>query len=295
MNTTTVNFKLVKKIKDDKFNIDDLHHYNLSIQVGTRDFQLLVTDGRKNNVLQLEDFILSSVTSYKELTLVLEEIFDKHHLLKAGFWKNIRIGFKNNKFSLVPSALFSKEGLIDYLKINADINPDRDKILYYKHTQNDAVNVFSVNKFLYEWIVGNYPVNKIECIHQSSSIIDGILSQVKKYQENNIFLYIDRFKLHVISTRNRKLEYYNQFVIKKFSDYIKYIMTVMKGLNHSQSKTPVVLWGYIGKQSPHYLEFSKYIKNLSFGERPDFLKFGYFFDEVQDHHFFDLYGLQVYN
>lgn len=293
MNTTTVNYKLVKKLKDDKFNVDDLHHYNLSIQIGTRDFQLLVIDGRKQRVLLLEDFILSSVSSYKELTLILDEIFDDHHLLKAGFWKNIRVGFKNNKFSLVPSALFSKDGLYDYLKINADIDPGRDKILYHKHTRNDVVNVFSVNKILYDWIVGNYPKNKIECIHQSSSIIDGVLSQVKNYQENCIFLYIDRFKLHVITTKKRKLEYYNQFVIKKFSDYIKYIMTVMKGLGHDQSKTPVILWGYIGKQSPHYQEFSKYIKNLSFGERPDFLKFGYFFDEVQDHHFFDLYGIQV--
>jgi len=290
---TTVKNKLVKKIKDDKFDVEDLHHYNLSIQIGTRDFQLFVTDSRKNKALLLEDFILSNVSSYSELTQILEELFDDHHLLKVGFWKNIRIGFKNNKFSLVPASLFSKDGAYDYLKINADIDPDRDKILYYKHKQNEAVNVFSVNKILHEWVVNNYKKINIECIHQSSSIIEGVLSQEKHYDENNIFLYIDRFKLHVITTRNRKLEYYNQFVIKQFSDYIKYIMTVMKGLGHNQSKTPVVLWGYIGKQSPHYLEFSKYIKNLSFGERPDFLKFGYFFDEVQNHHFFDLYGLQV--
>ncbi len=293
MNKTAVNNKLVKKIKDEKFDVMDLHHYNLSFQIGTRDFQLLVTDSRTNNALLLEDYILSNVASYHELTNVLEELFDNHHLLKAGFWKNIRIGFKNNKFSLVPASLFSKDGVYDYLKINADIDPGRDKILYYKHTQHDAVNVFSVNKIIYEWVVNNYQKIELEWIHQSSSIIEGVLSQEKKYQENNIFLYIDRFKLHIITTRNRKLEYYNQFVIKQFSDYIKYIMTVMKGLGHNQSNTPVVLWGYIGKQSPHYLEFLKYIKNLSFGVRPDFLKFGYFFDEVQDHQFFDLYGLQV--
>jgi len=293
LNTKTINNKLVKKIKDDKFDVMDLHHYNLSFQIGTRDFQLLVTDSRTNKALLLEDFILSNVPSYKELTKTLDGLFDSHQLLRAGFWNKIRIGFKNNKFSLVPSSLFSEDGMYDYLKINAKIDPGRDKILYYRHTQNEAVNVFSVNKVLYEWVVNNYEKINVECIHQSSNIIEGVLSQVKKYQENNIFLYIDRFKLHVITTRNRKLEYYNQFVIKQFSDYIKYIMTVMKGLDYNQSQTSVVLWGYISKQSAHYQEFSKYIKNLSFGERPDFLNFGYFFDEVQDHHFFDLYGLQV--
>ena len=67
----------------------------------------------------------------------------------------------------------------------------------------------------------------------------------------------------------------------------------MKGLNRNQKTSDVVLWGYIGKQSPHYNEFYKYIKNISFGDRPGYLKFGYMFDEVQDHHFFDLYSMHV--
>ena len=293
MSATTVSYKLVKKVKDSKFDVEDLHHYALSIQIGTRDFQLLVTDSRDNRVLLLEDFILSSITSYKGLTESLEEIFDEHHLLRAGFWKKIKVSFKNNKFALVPASLFDKSSMIDYVRINANVDPERDELMYYKHINCDAVNVFAVNKTLHNWVKQAYATKKIECVHQSSNIIEGIMSQVKHYQENNIFLYVDRFKLHIIATKNRKLQYYNQFVIKQFSDYIKYIMTAMKGLDHDQRETSVVLWGYIGKKSPHYQEFAKYIGNLSFGDRPDFLKFGYFFDEVQDHHFFDLYGLQI--
>lgn len=293
MKTAAVSFKLVKKIKDDKFDVEDLHYYSLSIQIGIRDLQLLVTDLRVNKVLLLEDFIITSVSSYKELTENLDELFDNHHLLQVGFWKKVKISFKNNKFSLVPSALFSKDALFDYLKVNATINPEKDELMYYKHLQCDAVNVFSVNKVLFNWVKEIYKHRKIEYVHQSSNIIEGILSQVKHYQDNNIFLYIDRFKLHILATKKGKLQYYNQFVIKQFADYIKYLMTAMKGLDHDQINTNVVLWGYIGKKSPHFLEFSKYIKNLSFGYRPDFLNFGYFFDEVQDHHFFDLYGLQI--
>ncbi|MEO1096986.1 MAG: DUF3822 domain-containing protein, partial [Bacteroidota bacterium] len=66
-----------------------------------------------------------------------------------------------------------------------------------------------------------------------------------------------------------------------------------KGLNRSQKTSDVILWGYIGKQSPHYNEFYKYIKNISFGDRPSYLKYGYMFDEVQDHHFFDLYSMHL--
>ena len=292
MNTlTTVNYKLLKKIKDDKFDVDDLHHYKLSMQIGTHDFQLIIVDSRKNKILLLEDYILASSKTYKELTNKLGDLFNNHHLLKAGFWKAIKVSFKNNKFSLVPAPLFSKDSLYDYLRVNARINPQTDELQYYKHIQCDAVNVFSVNKSLYNWLETMYKQTSIGYLHQASGLIEGVMSQLKHYEDNNIFLYIDRFKLHIITTRNKKLEYYNQFAIKQFSDYIKYIMTVMKELGHHQKTTPVILWGYIGKQSPHFQEFSKYIKNLSFGERPDFLKFRYFFDEVQDHHYFDLYSL----
>jgi hypothetical protein len=96
-----------------------------------------------------------------------------------------------------------------------------------------------------------------------------------------------------MSCKNGNLLYYNQFAIKQFSDYIKYIMLVLKSLNLSQQNSQVVLWGYIGKNSPHYNEFYKYINNVIFGHRPKFLTFGYMFDEVQDHHFFDLYGMSL--
>jgi hypothetical protein len=291
--TTTVSYKLIKKIKDDKFAVDDLQHYSLLLQVGVRDFQLCVVDTRSNQCLLLEDFILASVKSYSQLTEALESIFDNHHLLKAGFWKSVKVAFKNNKFSLVPASLFSNTSVLDYLSLNVKVDPEKEELLYYKQIKTDAVNTFAVNKVLYKWLIYAYPNIKLELIPQSSGLIEGVLSQINHHKPNSLFLYVDRFKLHIVTTRNGKLEYYNQFVIKQFSDYIKYIMTVMKGLGHNQKTTPVVLWGYVGKQSPHFHEFAKYIKNLSFGDRPDFLKYGYFFDEVQDHHFFDLYSLYL--
>lgn len=291
--TTTVSYKLIKKIKDDKFEVDNLHHYTLLLQIGIRDFQLCVVDSRNNKCLLLEDFILASVNSYGQLTELLENVFDDHHVLKAGFWKNIKVAIKNNKFSLVPTSLFSKSSVLDYLKHNVKVDPNREEPLYYKHIKTDAVNTFTINKVLYNWLQEKYTNLNIGYLPQSSGLIEGVLNQIKRHKPNNIFLYVDRFKLHIITTRNGKLEYYNQFVIKQFSDYIKYIMTVMQGLGHDQKSTPVILWGYVGKQSPHFHEFAKYIRNLSFGDRPDFLKFGYMFDELQDHHFFDLYSIYL--
>ena len=67
----------------------------------------------------------------------------------------------------------------------------------------------------------------------------------------------------------------------------------MKAMGMDQATSRVVLWGYIGNNSPHYQEFIKFVRNVSFGARPKHLKFGYLFDEMQDHHFFDLYSLSL--
>lgn len=293
MKTAIKEYKLLKKIKDKDFDVDNLHQYNLHILSGNRDLQFTVSDSANGQCLLLEDYAISRVKTYKELISILNDLFDNHQLLKAGFWKSVKIGVKNNKFSLIPSKLFDKTSLFDYLKLNCKVNTETDQLLYYKHLKSDAVNCFAINKQLYNWFRSIYPKIEIGFVHQSSTLIEGVLGQISQYPDDSIFLYVDRFKLHVISSRNKKLEYYNQFSIKKFQDYIKYIMLVFNGLKRSQQTTNVVLWGYIGKQSTHYHEFIKYIKHVSFGERPKFYSYGFVFDELQDHYFFDTYNLQL--
>lgn len=293
MSTTTAGYKLIKKVKDAKFDVDNLHQYNLLIQIGVRDLQVSIIDSSNNQVLLLEDYVLPSVKTYTELKNMLAGLFEDHHLLTAGFWKTVRISIKNNKFSLVPSSLFVKEAALDYLRLNSKVNPDSEEVLYYKHIQSDAICVFAMSKKLVEWFRGLYPNAEVGFVHQSSALIEGAINFSKTQKKDSVYLYIDRFKLHVITLKNGQLEYYNQFAIKQFGEYIRYIMLVIKGLNKSQKNTDVVMWGYIGKQSPHYNEFYKFIKNISFGERPNYLKYGFVFDELQEHHFFDLYSMHL--
>ena len=293
MKTAKKEYKLFKKIKEDKFEVNQLHNYDLNLLLGNRDLQLSVVDNRSNRCLIIEDFIISSIDSYGKLVNVFEQIFDDHHLLKAGFWSSVKVGIKGNKFALVPESLFNPESIFDYLKFNCKVNKEYDQLMYYKHSKSEAVNTFAIDTRLYNWLDSLYTDKKISYFHQSSALIEGVIEQLDNYPKDSVFVYVDRFKLHIITSKNNKLEYYNQFYIKQFSDYIKYIMTVMKGLNRNQLKTNVVLWGYLGKQSKHYNEFAKYIKNITFGSRPKFLNFGYPFDELQDHHYFDLYNVHL--
>jgi hypothetical protein len=294
LETAALNYKLIKKIKDERFDEDKIHQYELLIHIGTRDLQVAVMDPAEPRMLLLEDYVFPSLSSNQELMNLLEQLFDAHPFLKAAFWKHVRVAIKNNKFAQVPQVLFVEEARSEYLKYNAHITTD-EEILFVQNPRAQAVTIFAISRELHTWLKKLYPNHEVIFMHQSAVLIEGIVNFAQKRKDNHLYIYVDRFKLHIVSCDQGKLLYYNQFVIKQFSDYIRYIMLVIKSLNLDQRTSQVMLWGYIGKNSPHYHEFYKYINNVVFGHRPSYLKFGFMFDEVQDHHFFDLYSMYLLN
>ena len=293
MQAATQSYKLIRKIKDDLFDEEFLDLYHLLINIGAHDFQLMVLDPADNKALLLEDFVLPGLTSQEDLIHILEQLFDSHALLKAGFWKKIKICVKNGRFVQVPDKLFTADAVDEYLKFNAGFDPGREDCLSVLNDRANAVTVFAVDRELREWLADVYPHNPPIYLHQSAALIEGTLHIASGRDDNPLYIYVDRFKLHIMACEEGKLLYYNQFAIKQFSEYIKYIMLVLKTLEMDQRSSRVILWGYIGRNSPHYHEFYKYISNVTFGDEPDFLNFSYVFDEVPEHHYFDLYSLHL--
>lgn len=293
MQAATVSYKLIKKIKDDKFDEEKLHLYKLLIQLGVRDLQVAVIDTVDNRLLFFEDYVLGDLSSHEELIELVRGLFESHPILMAGFWKHVIFSIKNNKMIQVPASLFVEEAAAEYLTFNASFDSEKEAVLFCQNKLTDAITVFSFQKELSEWIKSIYVNTSVSIVHQSAALIEGVLDYSKSVTGTPLYIYVDRFKLHILSSQAGKLIYYNQFPIKQFTDYVKYIMLVIKGLNLDQNTSQVILWGYIGKNSPHYQEFYKYIRNVVFGSRPTHIKFGYMFDEVQEHHFFDLFSLNL--
>jgi hypothetical protein len=286
-------YKLIRKIKDERFDVDLINQYNLMIHVGSRDLQVGVVDPSQEKMLWLEDFVFPSLSSNEELLGTLEQLFDDHQLLKAAFWKSVKVSIKNNKFVQVPDVLYVDESKAEYLQFNASMDAEKECVETVTNRQSKAATVFTFPKELKDWFTKLYPSTNLLFLHQSAVLIEGITRISEFRKDYPLYIFVDRFRLHILAARQGKLIYYNQFVIRQFSEYVKYIMLVMKTLNFDQEKSQIVLWGYIGKNSPHYNEFYKYIQNVVFGYRPKYLKFGYHFDEIQDHHFFDLYSMHL--
>lgn len=282
------NYKILRKIKDDTFDVDKLHDYCLSLQIGIRDLQLCVIDTTTNKCLLVEDFVFLDVKTINTRLLVVQKLFENHHLLMAGFWHSIKVAFKSHKFTLVPSDHFIPQSANEYLEVNSPVKPSSEEVFHYKHIGSNAVNVFAADKKLTNWLKSIYKQKEVQVLHQGSALIEGIHRYDDHSHEKSMFCLIDKGVMHLIVSQDHKLHYYNQFAVKSSEDYLRYIMLVFKQLSLSQKTSKLILWGDISQDSAHVKLLSKYIRNISFGGKPSYLKFNYQFDEIADHRYFDV-------
>lgn len=285
-------FRLLKKIKDPKFEVDRLDFYSLSLFIGQKDFQILVTDSETNRCLLLEDYVFDPEIDESDKFAVIKFIFDDHHLLLANFWKSVTLIIKNRVFSFVPKNLFKEENLSAYLRINTSFNPAMDEVMLTYHKQLDFVNVFSVPRSIVRLISKVYPGKKINFVHQSSSLVNGVISE-NELGSKDVVIYIDRFGMHILIAKDKKLIFYNQYIIKRFSDYTKFIKMVANELQFDLENDKISLYGYLGKNTPHFNELKKTMRRLTLGNRPENLNFGYVFDEILEHQYFDLFCIDM--
>ncbi len=287
-NTST--YKRVNRVKDTKFTIDELDHYSLVMQVGIYDLQFAVVDSQDNQCMAVEDYILKGVKTVNSRLRLIKDILDNHEFLTAGFWKDVKLCLKTHKFTLVPANMFVQENAADYLALNSEIKTSFEEVNYYKQISVDTVNVFAAETKLCRWIESIYKKKKVHVIHQGSALIEGILKHADHVQEKGMYCFFDRGIVHMVVTENDQLLFYNQFAARKKEDFLKYIMLVFQELKMDPKSNPLFIWGFIKQNSDEMTLFKKYIRNISFGSKPSFLRYSYLFDEVQDHLYFDVMG-----
>ena len=289
--TDSTSYSLKVQAKAESLSVDQLQDYTLSIQVGIRDLQLCVTDSADNSLKLLEDYTFDGIKSVNTRIAVLDKLFNEHSLIKAGFWNAVKLSVKTHKFTLVPQSVFAKEAALDYLTVNCDIREKSEGVEYYKQISSDAVTVFALDRKLKKWMDEVYETQTIQVVHQGSALLEGILKYDDHAHDKMMFCYFDQGILHAFVTLKQKVLYYNQFAVRESQDYLKYIMLVFKELELNQKTTNVIVWGGIMQNSPHVELLRKYIRNISFGNRPTFLKTSYEFDEIPDHQYFDLLNI----
>ncbi len=292
---TIVRYKLSNSVKDSRLETENLAKYHLSFQVNFELFRICVIDGETNRCLFLEDYKLFDIYTTSDLLDQLDILFEDHVLIKAGFWKSITLGIKNTQFSLVPESLFERDYLKEYLILNTTLDREADEEYhFFKQKQTEAINVFATNNRLTDWFRKTYPLKQIRVIHHTSSMIEGILLQKDLAPaEKSVYIQVEQYFLTITVKEGKKLIFCNSFTFNTSEDFVYFILFVFDQLELNPEKCPVIVFGEITHDSESFSKLYKYIRNLSFGSKPEFIRFGYQFDEVFDHRYFDLYNMHL--
>ena len=289
---TKKSFLLVHRIKDESFNIEELHDYVLSLQIGVKDLQCCVTNALQKVVL-FEAYSFENIKTVNTRVQVIADIYKNSDFLSAGFWKNIMVSFKTHKFTLVPENLYADNSDIDFLEVSNVINPIIETTHHCLHKSLGLVNVFTGDLRLMKLLKSFYQSTEIRVLHQGSTFIEGITGVAPTYEEKEMMICVDRGIFHIVIVENDSLHYYNQFAIKKNEDGLRYIMLLFQELSLQQDKTKITFWGNIDSNSKFISLLKKYVRNISFGKRPSSITFGYEFDDVPEHQFFDLFNIPL--
>lgn len=282
------NYRLTKDIKDDKLDVNKLGEYILSLKISDSIFQISIVD-EAHKCLLLENYVIDNVGFNDQLIKTLAGIFESHHLLKAGFWKEVKVIINNRKFALVPDSVFDKGQLASYLALNTDIDLRSEELHYYKQIKSNTVVVFAVSTKLVSWLRASYPNSAVHIIHQANTFIEGILNY-DHHTEKTMFLMCEKNTVSVAITYANDLVFFNKFSTPTTADFFKYVASSFQLYGLDQNASKIVVWGDVTKNSSEYIELNKFFKNVSLGGRPPFLKFNYMFDEADDQQYFDLYS-----
>ncbi len=294
MKVAAATYRHIINIKDDKFDVHEIANYTLYLQISDSEFDVCVIDMNSKRCLMAEKFTLGAVYSSTQITDQLELIYDDHTTLQAGYWKEVVIGFKNTQFSLIPSSLFSENDLEHYLRLNSPFDPNRENINFIKHKNLELYNAFAYDKHIFNWFCEKYSMRTVSACHQTSAFIEGIHKGANFLNSSKrMYINCDSTKLNIIVTKDTHLEYCNLFEYNTAEDLTYYTMFVIQELGLDPDQIPVTLWGNFDQTSIHFARLFKYIRYLELGKRPNMLKFGYQFDELYDHQFFDLYNIHL--
>ena len=263
--------------------------YDLFLEVGFEQFSVCVVEVNSKFSSALVQYHLQKVNSWVSLVEKLEEVFNGEDLFKRKYRK-VHCSVINQKSTLVPSAVFEKEKEALLLGLNVSLEVE-DLIYSERLKQMDAVNVFAISAVLKLGIQKQFPL--VEFHHYSTALLENILLENKKNSDNNVVVNVHVSYFEIVLVNQKNLIFYNTFHYTCAEDVVYYLLFVFEQFNINAETIKVTITGELDRNSTIYSLLYKYVRELSFGQKPSSLKYCSKLETLPKHFFYSLYSLQL--
>lgn len=234
---------------------------HLLVELTPQSFRLAVVEKDARQCMWLEEYQWAQAPNETKALEDLQAIVSGHAFLGKGFWQSVRATVMNQSFTLIPTPLFRREYAARYLYLarGSQISA-QEEVHYYEHTQLGAVNVFSVERSVMDWLLDLYPFQEITLTHQTSALIENAR------RESVPHLYIEKEAFTLVYAPNGQLKYCNRFQGKNVSDLVYFVLFALNEVGLDPSEARLLLYGQVEWDSELTLELGKYIPHLELGQ-----------------------------
>src|SRR5690606_34584672 len=107
--------------------------------------------------------------------------------------------------------LFEPAAAQHYLNLHAEFDDANEEILTYRHPKIEAVSIFTLDSYLIKWFEETFTRKKLQFMHQTSPLIEGVLNEHQRSLQKKTYLYIEQNNLSILLAQDGRLEFCNQF------------------------------------------------------------------------------------
>lgn len=291
MVTETKHYRQILKLTDESFQGEALGNYHLYLSVGKQNIRAAVADAGRNKFIMLEEYELSQTFTPLQAAQTFQQILQAHSFWGLDGWKAIRVAIKSQIFTLVPQTLFEPRAAAEYLRLNCSLDTYHEEVLTYHHASIEAVNIFSVDKYLMQVMKEKYPGKQVRYVHQTSALISALLHYGERNGQAKVYAQVEKNSLTILIIRDGTLLFCNIFHFNTPEDFMYFLIFVMQEQKLNPDKDPVMIWGDITHDSALFMLMRKYIRHVHFGGRPTGVAYSYKLEEQFEHRFLDVYSL----
>lgn len=270
------------KVFDDRFKIEHLDNYDLTIELSLTRFKFLIKNSTSNQIEWLEDYFLGLNNDIEAARDKIEEIITEHKFLSANYWNTLRILSSSPFYCLVPTEFYEPNHESQLLKLQFPrLNSELHTYFNAEIIKSNGMFIYAIHNTLIETIKKLYPQKEFEIGSSIVNTINFYLSEANTSNQN--LLLVDDNSLLLIyltkSTKNLMAEKLPLYSIK-IKEFLLY--------NLKELNLRTIAYGEITNFSPVYKKIKTIIKTLELGKLPQGTNISQYFSEVPEHRYLNL-------
>jgi hypothetical protein len=262
--------------------LDGGGNYHLCIQGNASNLSFLILDADKKELMGIKHYTFDGQEDAKSL---LTRIFKEDALFNITFKKTI-FQYQSYRSMLVPDSLFDSKNLKAFLKFHHNLD-ENDHIHYHALKQAEAYVIFSVPVYYEEVLCSKYPTTKY--LHHSIPFIyNAIENRGKDNASPCLHMNFTKDFFDVLIIRNSKIQLFNSFFYKKYTDVIYFIVNILNLYSYLPSTTMLYVSGEIDDNSELFKELKILFKVPEFEKFDTGFSFGKDLERIHQHRFVHL-------